>query len=257
MTEDTKVQDKKQEGKPESELHAEPKPAEKPQAEEMKDRTREQFDKLKESNKSLQEKLRKYEEAEKKQSVLDSLRQPMETVNPTSSNVEAAAPTLVDQEGYVNATLLQQRLTDAETRAREAERKAQEASQRFERYEETKQIQDAHAKYPQLDPHSDKFDQTFYDLTLKELIVQKVNGEKDVVKAADTISKFYRGVEPIEAAQEDKKAEADEAKQNINAGMSRSASAAPYADLSDDDLRKKVQRGDRKALQERMSRAGY
>jgi len=57
-TEDTKVQDNKVDGKPESEMHADSKPAE---GAEPSERTRKEFEKLTQKNKEMAEKLSAYE----------------------------------------------------------------------------------------------------------------------------------------------------------------------------------------------------
>lgn len=265
---DTKVQDNKEEGKPQSELHTEPKPAEEDSLpEDTKPRTKEQFDKLTDSNKVLKEKLDVFEKNEKKESVLDSLKPKTLPVVPTPTGVPptivatpqpVAEPTLVDQEGYVNANVLQAQLSDAQQKATAADDRARQATARFEKFEETTQIRNAYDKYPQLDPNSEKFDKKFFERTRKELIVQMVNGEKDVLKAATTVSEDYTSPAPKEEVREDKKEDAKEAKTNINAGMNRSASrSANLTELSEEDLVTRTQKGDRDAFAERMKRAGY
>lgn len=265
---DTKVQDKPEEGKPQSEVHAEPKPAEEDSLpKDTKPRTKEQFDKLTDSNKVLKEKLDVFEKNEKKESVLDSLKPKAPPVIPTPTGVPPTIvatpqpvdkPTLVDPEGYVNATVLQTQLSEANQKATAADERARQATARFEKFEETTQIRNAYEKYPQLDPNDDKFDKKFFERTRKELIVQMVNGEKDVLKAATTVSEDYQSPAPKEEVREDSKEDAKEAKTNINAGMNRSASRSPdLSKESDGDLVKRTQKGDRDAFAERMKRAGY
>lgn len=257
MNEDTNVQDKVLEGQPESDLHTEAKPTEEVTSED-KSRTQEQFEKLTARNRELSEKLKAYEAQQVKESVLDSLKPKAPPVLNQQIQPSQEAG-LVDEEGYLNPNVLQRELAEAKKKAQLAEDQARRAAERFERYEETSQIKIAHERFPQLDPNSDKFDRKFYEQTRKELVYQMINGEKDVLKAAAAVSEYYQPKNEEDAKSKVEQEQVAEAKANINAGMRRSASpqVGTYTEMDDNSLVKRVQKGDRLALAERLKRAGY
>lgn len=257
MNEDANVQDKPLEGQPNSELHTETKPAEEGGLPpDTKERTKEQFEKLTKANQELSDKLKAFEEKTATQSVFDSLR-PTAAPSPINFNatpgiIPANVPELVDESGYVNADVLKNSIESARQRAEKAERDASELKRRFVNFEETQQIKMAHEKHPELDPHSNKFDETFYKLVRNELIGQMMNGEKDVLKAADSVRKFYQPKVVVETPKPD---EADQ-KQQINAGKQHSGQVDTYKEIEDSQLAAATRRGDKKALAERLRRAG-
>lgn len=172
-----------------------------------KDRTREQFEKLKQSNAELKAELEKRKQMP---SVLDYLGSPKpvpQEVRQKYEQPQQQAPVqvqeeekLLDDEGYVNAKALEKRLASIEEvtrKAEEAERRAREAQERIMRYEQSAEEKQLYAAYPELDPVSDKFDQDAYDLVRNELTSQIVNtGTRDAIKAAERMSKFFRKQEP-------------------------------------------------------------
>jgi hypothetical protein len=261
MTEDTKVQDNNVEGKPESELHAEQKPAEEAKAPEKKDRTTEQFEKLTKANQELKAELEKAKQA-REESVLDSLKP--KAMNPDFAGIPglpgnltpSEKKKLIDESGYLNADVLEQTIAEANKRAEQAEKDAKMARDNFVKYEETQQTKAAHEKYPELDPHSDSFDKDYYDLVKNEVFVQMARGEKDLLKAAAKIKKLYQS-----KVVEDKKAVVQEdqtdQKQQINAGKASSNRSGAYETTDDSDLIRATRKGKKGALAERLKRAGY
>lgn len=265
QADDTKVQDNKVEGQPQSDMHADSKPTE----DESKTRTAEQFEKLTAKNKELSEKLAAYEQ-QNSQSVIDSLKPKAEppinqspasgqkfnlpSFNPGKENNQPDAD-LVDQEGFVNADVLKKSLSDAQQKALQAEKEARIAREQFVKYEENQQIRAAHEKFPQLDPHNKQFDKTFYDLTRNELIGQMIEGKKDVIAAAEKVAKLYH---PANKEDEQKKQAEEKAEQKmqINAGNKTSTSPS-FKDVTDDDLIRATRSGKKGALAERLRRSNY
>ena len=241
------------EGQQQEELQASEKPAEELELpSEAKDRTKEQFEKLKQANQELKKQL---EKAKPNRSVLESM---IPNINSQDVNLgyvpKQVAPKtddLIDQEGYVNANVLDSRLKKAE----EAERKAQEALNRVANYEINQQVKDLHREFPELDPNSPNFNADAYTLVQNELLNQLVStGNQDGLGAARKMSRYFR---PQESKPTDIKQQAVESqKQAIisvaNSGKGqRSVSNDEYEDL------KKRSMTDPKAMAERLKLAGY
>jgi len=242
------------EGQQQEELQASEKPTEELELpSEVKDRTKEQFDKLKQHNLELQKKVEAYEKPNK--SVLESM---IPNINSQDVNLgyvpkQAVAPKaddLIDQEGYVNASVLDSRLKKAEM----AEQKAQEALNRVANYEINQQVKDLHREYPELDPNSANFNADAYTLVQNELLNQLVaTGQQDGLGAARKMSRYFR---PQESKPDIKQQAVESQKQAIisvaNSGKGqRSISDDEYEDL------KKRSMTDPKAMAERLKQSGY
>lgn len=258
------------EGQQQEELQASEKPAEELELEgEVKDRTKEQFEKLKQANQELK---RQLDEAKKpNKSVLESM---IPNINQTdvrldqfvpqvqlnnvpAQKVEEIKQELVDSEGYVNAQVLNARLKaaeEAERRARQAEQKAQQAVERVANYEINQQVKDLHREFPELDPNSPNFNADAYTLVQNELLNQLVQtGNQDGLGAARKMSRYFR---PQESKPDIKQQVVENQKQAIisvaNSGKGqRSISNDEYEDL------KKRSMTDPKAMAERLKLAGY
>lgn len=224
---------------------------------EVSDRTKEQFEKLTQNNKDLKEKMDKLQ-AEK--DVLQSLypsAQQAQTVNP--SLINNTTENLITEDGYVDVNKLNKALADAQKRAEAAERKAQAAATSFETYTQTEQVSRAHAKHPYLDPNNPQFDRKFYDLTKNELIGQMMNGQKDVMLAADKVAQMYKP-QPVQKEEQSQKVkqENNNSKSQMNAGRTGSGQiVGTYQSMSNDDLIARQRKGDRNALAERLKRSGF
>ena len=259
MNEDTNVQDKDLEGKPEPELHTETKPAE-----ETSERTREQFEKLTETNRKIAEKLKAYEAREKVDSVLDSLKPKAQQPQAPSAFDFGQFPVfdpnqkkMVDDSGYIDTEVMQSSISEAKERADRAEREARAIKEQFVKYEETQQTRMAHKEYPELNPNNlDKFDPIFYKLVRNELIGQIASGRKDVLAAAESVREYYQPKvekEPMtNVTQEDQSSE----KQVINSGQKKTTKSE-YDKLDDKELIMQTRRGVKGSLAERLRRSGY
>ena len=154
---------------------------------------------------------------------------------------------------------LNKALADAQKRAEAAERKAQAAATSFETYTQTEQVSRAHAKHPYLDPNNPQFDRKFYDLTKNELIGQMMNGQKDVMLAADKVAQMYKP-QPVQKEEQSQKVkqENNNSKSQMNAGRTGSGQiVGTYQSMSNDDLIARQRKGDRNALAERLKRSGF
>jgi len=240
------------------------------------DRTKQQFEKLKQSNAELAE-AKKLAEAEavKYKNLFESSR-PVEPVAPI---VEPTVPQptinpqlqgMIDENGYLDGNKLVGTLTEQEKRIKIAEEKAKKLED--ERASEKKQAREreekdatlkVYAKFPQLDPLNVegidkdgelvKFDPKFYDYVYKELEHKAKRGEmptnEDYMTAADKIyNDFYEGRD-MNKKDLEKKTEIENKKRQINATRPRSPmSVGYYEGIEEKALTDDVRKGKRGAV---------
>lgn len=234
-------------------MPTEEKPAEETTSQEpdgVKERTAEQFEKLKEHNKKLKEELEKAT-AQPKQSVLESLR-PADNF-PALSDAQAAQiqEQVFDDQGYVDPNLLNQKLAEANRIAQQAIQTAEQAQQQLRTFEETQITKELHKQYPQLNPNGDSFDPKFYNRVKNELVGQLVSGKnQDVFLAAKTVIEDFSN--DAQAQADEKEAISLKQQASSNLGTSQGASAP----VDHDYLVEETRRGNPDALAERLKRAG-
>jgi len=257
-------QDKKVEENPQEVMPTSDKPAEESElieeselSKDSSNRTKEQFEKLKKTNKQLSEKLKKFEKVESK-SVLDDLepKPPAQYNNLTQQKKEEIEKSLVDGQGYVDVALLNQRLEKANDEAARAKQEVAQIRNEMNNFEKNIQVRETHKKYPKLDPESESFDKRFYDLVSNELIGQMMKGKKDFMAAADKVNGLlYKGQENpnVKAKMTNAKKKKEQAEQ-INA-TTRSKHGI-YSSADQDQLVAGTMSGKKGALAERLRRAG-
>lgn len=184
--------------------------------EDAKERTKREFDKLKEHNKQLAEENKQLKgQSQPIPSVLDypgfdvpninpEMRQ--QYMKPVQPNVQQfypnnqPEPQLVDEQGYVNADVLKsqlKRVDEARTRAEQAERRAMEASQRVAKFEQDAETKALYQEFPELDPLHESFNRKAYELVRNELTSQIINtGKRDAMSAANKMSEYFRPIQP-------------------------------------------------------------
>jgi hypothetical protein len=234
------------------------------------ERTKAEFEKLKEANKRLKEELDARSSGQQKPSLLETYldtspfqppvapQMPQMPQLPILQNVsqataEAEAKKLYDEQGYVDANELDRRLSliaQAEARAKAAEDKANKALERVARFEIDSEKKLLHAAYPELDPSSDKFNPKAFELVRDRMLGQLVEtGQQNAMKAADEMSELFR--KPQITPQQQQTLE--QRSQATSIKPSGTASAAYASDF--DELRKKSMTSD-EAMDERIRRAG-
>jgi len=243
---------------------------------ETKERTREQFEKLKKNNAELKKQL----DAKEKQqlpSVLDSylssdvpevsqeqlrryqaqgqVPQPQyqQPYQPQGVPQPQPKPSLVDQDGYVNADVLTKELEaakQARLQAERATREAREATNRIARFEVDQETQNLYREYPELDPNNGEvFNQEAYELVRDRLASQTFKtGKRNAMKAAKDMSKFFRSPEPKPTPQQEKVLE-QRAQINTQSG---SSSIGGYQSMSQEEL-VKASRRDPNAMAARLA----
>lgn len=225
----------------------------------VKEETREAFEKLKQHNADLKQKLTEYES---KNSVLDDLRPSqavsVETQHLSDTQVEEVKNRFVDENGYVDVAALESALKKADENARKAEAKAQQVESRMRLIEEDAQVRVAHSEFPQLDPHNTTgFDPKFYELVRNELLSQMMKGKQDIVEAAKKVSTFY---EPKVNVDQAKQQAVEEYKTKVTKRdqATEPAGQRGVSQPSDrQELIRKTLDGDRDALYKRLQASGY
>jgi len=235
-----------------------------------KERTKQEFKKLKQNNQELKETVKKYTD------VLSSLKpqevappnqftpafEPILTNQPpitypglTQQQIKDTFENLIDSEGYVDIGLLKEELEKqrrraefAEQKAREAEEMAKKAVKTVDDFQRTQKMREIHAKYPQIDPESPQFNRKMWKAVRNEIIGQWLEtGIEDVEAAA---KKWYDIFYPMAKDKEaDKKAQ-------INAIPTQPVSTSSTFE-DHQTLVEATRKGKKGALAERLKRAGY
>jgi hypothetical protein len=237
--------------------------------EEVKERTKAEFEKLKEANRLLKQELEA--SRPKPQSVLESLRPQGGQVDKKEiatliedntdlkgNEVDDVIKQLVDEDNYLDTDKLKKVLADnsrkmsmAEQRAAKAEEVAQMASEKVTKFEETEQMKRVYQEFPTLNPESENFDERFFQLVRNEMIGQLMeNGQQDLTTATKKVMDIYRHGE----AEAKKLEAATTQREQASAGVS---AAQGKADLNQEDLVNRTKKGDREAIYARLQAAGY
>lgn len=232
--------------------------------EDASDRTKEQFEKLKQSNKELAERLRQLETQPQANqvSVLDALK-PQEPVTPILPGVPQfpgfnpkqsadASEQLIDKEGYIDEKVLKGTLKNLQEQVKAAQEEAKRARLETEKIQESAQVRAAHKEFPILDPLHKDFDRNFYEAVKNNVVGQMLNGEKDLLKAAREVSKWYK----IPEKQAPSQSKEEQVRQIAATPTSTSRSSQSYSISNEADLVSQTRKGSREALLERLKRAG-
>lgn len=222
----------------------------------VKDRTREQFEKLKAQ---LAEEKKKNKQTQRPQgSMFDEFRHQPSTFNNLNQNqVNQIQESYIDQDGNVDVVGLNQALHLANQRAEQAYREAQETRARMIRVEEDKQAAEAHAKYPSLDPQSEDFDSNFYDLVRDRMLRNFYEGkEQQYIQVANDLARIYYPKTSKEAEKQaiEKAKQVQSQKQSGPIESGRGEQRETQANL--DELRLRSRTGDKSAILQRLKAIG-
>ncbi len=246
--------------------------------EDVSERTRQQFEKLKKHNQELAKKLEELQKTGQKEepveSVFDSFNPKVDVAEPQIPNpnqdfnylnqqqISNIANQFVDQDGNVDIDGLNQALYQANLQAKQAIEEARKAREEIARWEENRQTKEAYAKYPQLDPlQKDKFDRKFYELVRDRMVSNFSRGIKKTFReVADDIAKVYnpvnKGKIKEEAVAEFKKRQEARKQGPIEEGKGQ----PPTDKATLEELRRSTREAggsiDNPALEERLRRLG-
>ena len=227
---------------------------------EVTERTRKEFEKLKNSNKELSEELRKFKGEESLGNVFDSLFTPKQKSEVPQQNlshlnevqVDNIATKFVDDDGTVDINALNQALVQANERAKRAEQQALQARQSIMQDREQREVAEAHAKYPWLDPKNPDFDRKGFELVRDRIVRNMVEGShRPLVSIAEEVMEVYKPTDPSaseKAVKEYKESQSKKAQaSNVQVGRGQPRENNPLS-----DLRERTTRGDLSAIEERI-----
>jgi len=281
MTDTPNGQNKQDEGKQPVEMPATEKPVEvsappKEEArtaetegklpEEVKERTREEFEKLKTKNKELADKLTQYEGPRpKRRSALDVFA-PRQVEPPIiqPKQVEEIKEVVPDENGYVDVVALNQTIRDLKslkseiaTEAREARIGAKRAEDKVSYYEHTDKTLKTYAKHPYLDPNNlEQFDDKFSHLVKLEILRQMTEeGTSNYLAAADRVKEeFYDPTKKLQPETDLSKKETIAKRDQINA---LSGVQKGEKEPEQEQLVQESRRGSRDAVYQRLKNSGF
>ena len=216
-----------------------------------KERTKEEFEKLKASNKALKEKLALEESKSSYNSVFDDLRPNPGTV-PQVSVPSAGNQPLVDEGGFVDATLLNSTITGTQKAAEDARQIALRTQDEIQRFQETQIQKEVQKEFPRFDANNtDQFDPAFYNFVKNELVGQLMRGQKQDLRAAARLAEeTLKPSEPVKGKEE-----------TISSREQASATIGTAKGIVDQkseqaELKRLTFKGDREALYKRLQASG-
>lgn len=234
-------------------------PAELP--EDAKERTKQEFEKLKAHNKELAEEVERLKKPQ--QSALESvIPNGVAAVAPnlSSQQVDDIVKGLVDENGYLDQALLEntlrtanQQVKQAQAEAAQARLEAKQALSTVNKFGQDREVRIAHKKFPNVDPESPKYDPNFFKLVKNELLGAMYEGRKlEFVDACREVSKVYS---PKKDTQEVKAKAVEEYKENVasKSSLNPTGSSRPDNKLSKDDLIEGTRKGDAASIAARLA----
>lgn len=227
---------------------------------EVTERTRKQFEKLTETNKKLAEENAKLKGQGELSSVFDSLFTPKPKAVPPESmshlngaQVDSIATKFVDDEGNVNIDALNRALFEANERAKRAEQEALRARQSVMQDKEQREVAEAHAKYPWLDPKSPSFDRQAFELVRDRLVRNMIEGtHRPLVSIAEQVMEVYKPTDVSKAKEQAVQDFKDTQVKKAQASTVQSGRGQPRQENDYSELRERSIRGDITALEERL-----
>lgn len=215
------------------------------------DRTKEQFNKLLQRNKELNEKLKNLETSSKTEPEVPAYTSVYETIKSDPfGGVTQQESDYIDEDGTVDIEKLNKDLKALKVSALEARRLAEQAREEVE-------VREAHMKHPYLDPQSSDFDPNFFELVKDRVIRQRYyeNKQTSLKNVADQVLSFYKPKSLALKEKEQVVAEFQKSQQQIvnNAPITSSTGRRQEA-TNIDDLRERTRKGDKDALLERLRR---
>lgn len=236
--------------------------------EDSSERTRNEFEKLKKANAELARKLEEKERKEKYgNSVYDFGNTQKEDAqldlskfqNLTQQQVDNVAQDFVDADGNVDIAGLNSALRTANQRAENAENSVKQVVQSIQQNEQQRQLEEAYKEADWLDPQSDAFDETRYNLVRDRLTRYYGSGQKPrllnvVREVEEDLSKFSnptvtkeQQTQAVKDYKEKQTAKAQASSVGQTGNRQEPTSSAKYEDLVE-----RTRRGDKTAMRERL-----
>lgn len=226
----------------------------------VKERTTEEFEKLKESNKALKDRLAQLEGSSFQHisPTLDESQsdQGFDTTvpNPTAGATSSNDQNFIDEGGYVDTALLNQKLSKAERAAQEAQQAVAklQAERRQDQLEAVKQK--TWTDFPEMALGTDAFNPEFDYKVKLELTRQLVEtGKQDYYQAAKEVKKsYYSSATPQAEEAKVEKTISQREQASAQTGTSKGSSES----TDQDDLVEGTRKGDADAIYKRLQASG-
>ena len=248
--------------KPDTEVEAQPAETEPTLPDGVSERTAKEFEKLKEHNKILAEKLKEHEvklEQPKKSGLDDIKYNAPQFAALSQGQIDNVAQNFVDENGYVDIESLTKALNQANANALAAAAEAKRSREEIERYNHTSEVKATYKEYPELDPDNENYDETFYEMTENEIYGQLKKGKKvNFLDAANRVAKLYNPRAKKQAASEAKEQEKANANtKRVQATTTVGQNKATAQSVEHDELVERSRKGDRDAIFKRLQASGY
>lgn len=239
--------------------------------EEVSDRTKQEFEKLKKSNQELKAERDALLKQTQQKNLLEELKPTVDAptfdfnqkqyAHLNEQQAQDIYASLVDENGYVDTNLLKKSLQESNERVRQAEeraRRAEEAAMKTQRtvkdIEESALMQKVHAEFPEIDPKSQSFNRVLFDAVRNEL-VSNLMGKGDRGDVMEVTRKWHSTL--ITPKKEEPEIDTQlEAKKQIAATTPKTVKST-IVPQDYEYLRQKTMTGDSGALSERLKRSGY
>jgi len=208
-----------------------------------KERTREEFEKLKAKLRDERNRREYLENAYKSLTVKEEKPDPVYDPNT----------------GLINENAL----TDIQRRAIEAERRAQRAEQAIQNFAQMQEEKETFSEFPELDPSSKKFDRTLHRVTRSILIDSNLHPEDYEGRQLKFVeaARFARNMSPSQVKEAEKRG-AQQAIEGLTpkeqASLEATGMPSRRQEIESDlgDLRYKTRKGDLDSIIARMKRTG-
>jgi len=218
------------------------------------DRTKEQFNKLLQSNKELKEKLSQVGSSKNSEPVAyGSVYETFKSTPFQEDSTPSQDSDYVDEDGNVDIAKLNKDLKALKVSALEARRLAEQAREDVE-------VREAHNKHPYLNPQSSEFDAQFFELVKDRVLRQRYYEGKNtpLSQIADQVTTFYKPGAAQKKEQEKAVEEFKKTQQQIASTAPISSNTVKRVESKNnmDDLRQRTQQGDSNAIRERLKAIG-
>lgn len=230
---------------------------------ETREKTREQFEKLIESNRRLFEANESLRREMEQRRVSNQVFEPIQQVPPASNQrVNPQEFVEVDPktgETYINETKLRSRMEEIQQKASKAEEAINNYIKTAEQREIERQNKETFSVYPELDPANEKFDQTF-NKQVRGILLDSMYSAGDYggktfsfKEAADFVRSQYP--KKVEATPQMTQESVNDVREQVSAQPSNQPMSSRPAMEDDDqlgDLRRRTRMGDTEALARRL-----
>lgn len=258
---ETTAADAQLETKPEEVVEPQTQEAEPTLPDGVKERTAEEFEKLKAKNKELAEKLASLEQPQvQERPSFFNMPTPSQFGGLSQEQINTTAQSLVDKDGFLDVESLNAVLKQANERALRAEEESRRTRQEVEQINHKREVAETYKEYPELDPDNENFDSRFYDIVSNHIYGQIMKGKKqDFLSAAKEVSSnLYNPREKKAQAQAEKQQVKEEAAtKRVQATTQVGQGKGQPLPADHEELVEQSRKGSMDAIHKRLQASGF